>query len=333
MKFTPVQKAILALIIANVIWGAGSPIFKIALENIPLFTLAFFRFFLGAIILLLLLRSNIFFAVHERKDLYLLIGYALSGITFNIIFFFLGLEHTLAINAGVIVSSAPIMTFFFALFFLKEKFVSKKFIGMIIGLFGMGVIIFEPLIRVGLDGSVKGNLFILIATVGSVVAIIIGRDLFKRYNPLMLTFWAFTISSATFFPLAVLDFFQHPLLVQALDIRGITGVLWGAFLSSAAAYSLQAWGLSKITATDTAMFTYIDPVAAAVLSVILLHEPITWPFVAGGLLIFGGIGIAEGRLHYHPFHKLRTPKFLKVDAQPKKPANRTAILTKLFRSK
>ena len=36
---------ILALIITNVIWGAASPIFKLALTNIPPFTLAFIRFF------------------------------------------------------------------------------------------------------------------------------------------------------------------------------------------------------------------------------------------------------------------------------------------------
>lgn len=34
-----------ALVIANIIWGGASPIFKYALQNIPPFTLAFIRFF------------------------------------------------------------------------------------------------------------------------------------------------------------------------------------------------------------------------------------------------------------------------------------------------
>ena len=41
--------AILAVIAANIIWGATPPIFKWALEEINPFTLAFFRFFLKKI--------------------------------------------------------------------------------------------------------------------------------------------------------------------------------------------------------------------------------------------------------------------------------------------
>lgn len=47
----PHNQAIIALIIANIIWGAASPIFKLALENIPPFTLAYIRFLGAALIL------------------------------------------------------------------------------------------------------------------------------------------------------------------------------------------------------------------------------------------------------------------------------------------
>ncbi|PIX68551.1 hypothetical protein COZ40_02690, partial [Candidatus Roizmanbacteria bacterium CG_4_10_14_3_um_filter_39_13] len=43
---------IVALIIANIIWGAACPIFKFALVNIPPFTIAFIRFFFAGIIFL-----------------------------------------------------------------------------------------------------------------------------------------------------------------------------------------------------------------------------------------------------------------------------------------
>ena len=46
------QKGILALITANIIWGAASPIFKFALQNISPFTLAFIRFYGATLILL-----------------------------------------------------------------------------------------------------------------------------------------------------------------------------------------------------------------------------------------------------------------------------------------
>ncbi len=335
MKFSPVQKAFAALIVANVIWGAGSPIFKLALQSVPLFTLAFLRFCLGAFILLVILRSKIFFTVHQKKDVFLLVAYALFGITLNILFFFLGLQTTLAINAGIIVSSTPVLTLFFAMIFLRESFSLKKFFGALLGLFGIVLIIFQPLLHTGLDSSVAGNLFILLATLAWVAALVIGRDLFKQYSPLMLTFWAFVIAAASFLPLAIRDYLTSPLLYSSLSLPGIFGILWGAIFSSAAAYSLNAWGLSKVSATDTAMFTYIDPLAGAVLSVLLLSEPITGFFLLGSLLIFSGIGIAEGRLHYHPIRKLsathKPPPRQSKKKQTIPPPNRSEVLQKIFK--
>ena len=49
---------VLALIIANVIWGMASPIFKFSLTNIPPFTLAFTRFFFAGLIFLPFARSK-----------------------------------------------------------------------------------------------------------------------------------------------------------------------------------------------------------------------------------------------------------------------------------
>jgi drug/metabolite transporter (DMT)-like permease len=49
-------------------------------------------------------------------------------------------------------------------------------------------------------------------------------------------------------------------------------------------------------------------VAGTILAYYMLHEPITIPFMIGAFFIFGGIFVAEGRLHYHPFQKLKTRK-------------------------
>ena len=65
---------------------------------------------------------------------------------------------------------------------------------------------------------------------------------------------------------------------------------------------------ARIPAGEASLFTYIDPIAGTVLSFFLLHEPITTPFVIGTICIFLGIYIAEGRIHYHPFGRLKKEK-------------------------
>jgi len=304
MKYSATQKAIGALIIANIIWGATAPILKVSLTNIPPFTLAFWRFFLGAGILLLFLRKRAAFPVTLHKDLHLLVFYALSGITINIIFFFLGLRLTYSINAPVIASGQPLLTMLLAILLLREKLQRKKVVGMLAGLAGMMVIILQPLLQTGLDSAFLGNFFLLLAAVAAVGQTIIGRAVLPKYDPVNFTFWACVIGFMSFLPLAIYEAGSIPALYTSLDWRGYLGIGYGALFSTAMAYGLFAWGLSKIPASDAQMFTYIDPVIGTILGSLLLHEPITKFFLLGTLFIFGGIFIAEGRIHYHPFHRL-----------------------------
>lgn len=303
MKLSTVQKAILAIIIANIIWGSAASIFKISLTNIPPFTLAFWRFFLGAILLLMFLGKKASMPMNGKKDWLQILGYALTGITLNIIFFFWGLQLTYSINAPVIASGAPILTFILAIFFLREKFNFRKLFGMLLGTAGILFIVLKPLLEKGVGGSLTGNIFLVIATIAAVVQTIIGKKALAKFPALPFTFWAFVVGSASFLPLAAYEYVQTPTLYATLDWRGYMGVAFGGILSSAVAYSLYAWGLSKISATDTSLFTYLDPIIGTILGAVLLHEPVTGLFLLGALLIFGGIGVAEGRLH-HPAVRL-----------------------------
>jgi drug/metabolite transporter (DMT)-like permease len=333
-KLTTVQKAFLALIIANIIWGAAAAIFKLSLQNIPPFTLAFWRFFLGAIIILVFIGKKVSLPLANRRDGILLFLYGFLGITVNIIFFFWGLQLTYSINSPVISSAQPIITLFLALFILHERFKLKKFLGMMLGTLGILVIVIEPLLIRGVDGSILGNIYLVIATLAAVGQTIVGKKIVSKYNPWAFTFWAFLVGAASFLPLAFYEYTRIPHLYALLDWRGIMGVAYGAIFSSTLGYGLFAWGLSKISATDTAMFAYVDPVVGTVMGALLLREPITIPFLGGAILIFGGIFLAEGRIHYHPIRKLielgRTIEEAAIPPIPHKRLEKKKVLASIF---
>ncbi len=294
------KRAILALIIANAIWGAASPIFKLSLQNIPPFTLAHLRFF-GAAALLLPFAIN---KLHvERKDWFSLFLFSFFGITLNISFFFLGLAYAPSINMPIIASSGPVFLYLISIFFLKEKMHPKMLTGTLVSLLGILVIVGQPLVEKGLDGSIIGNIFFVLATFGAVVHTIVGKKLLEQYRVTTITFWSFTIGALTFFPLFIWEAVtKHPF--ATLDNRGMLGILFGIFLSSFCAYILYDWGMKRIETQEVGIFTYIDPVVAALIALPLLGEVITPIFIGGSILVFVGIFICEGRLHYHPFHKL-----------------------------
>lgn len=296
------NRAILYLIVANTIWGAASPIFKLALENIPPFTLAFLRFG-GASVLLLPFVYKILSV--DRKDWFRVFLLSFFGISLNISFFFFGLQLSPSINAPIIASAGPVFLYLLSIIILHEKAHPKVLIGMVFSLIGVLVIVGQPILDKGtIDGNIAGNIFFVIATLGSVVHAIISKEVLPHYHALTITFWSFVIGSMTFLPFFLLEIpAYHPF--ASLDYRGVLGIIFGVVLSSALAYALYDWGIKRIDAQEIGLFSYLDPVIAAILAIPLLGESLTQIYLFGSLLIFSGILIAEGRLHYHPIHRLK----------------------------
>lgn len=294
---------ILALIIANIIWGMASPIFKFSLTNIPPFTLAFIRFFFSGLIFLPFALSKWQKLTSRQWLELLLVGF--FGISINISFFFLGLEKTESINVPIIASSGPVFIYLLSILFLKEKPKLKVLSGMLIALAGVLFIILSPLILDGKKlvlGAVEGNLFILIATLGSVLQTIFGRDIIKKINIMQVSAITFLFASLTFLPFIPKEFISWNF--SFLNIAGWTGIIFGVLFSSALGYSLFYYGVSRLKAQEVGVFTYIDPISAIIVAIPLLHEYPNIFYIIGGILIFGGIYFAEGRVHWHPFHKL-----------------------------
>ncbi len=286
------HKAILALIIANMIWGAASPIFKWSLTNIPPFTLAFLRFSIASFLLFPFSYKNL---AIKQKDILSIAGIGFFGVFINISFFFLGLNLAPSINAPMIASSGPIVLIFLSILFLREKPKHKLIVGTLISLIGVLVIITRPFLETGTtNGALVGNIFFLIATIGAVLHALLSKELLEKYPPAVVTFWSFIVGSILFIPFFLKEA-ADPLFLTNLDIRAIVGIFFGALLSSALAYFLYEWAIKKIAVNEIGIFTYIDPVVAILIAIPLLGEEITPAYVLGSAFVFLGIFFAEGR--------------------------------------
>ncbi len=67
--------------------------------------------------------------------------------------------------------------------------------------------------------------------------------------------------------------------------EGLSLVLWLGLVTTAFAYLLFGWGLKRLSATTVATLTLAEPIAAAALGVVVLHERFTAGSVAGIALI------------------------------------------------
>lgn len=294
------KKAIIALIIANTIWGAASPIFKWSLTNITPFSLAFLRFALSAIILFPFCINKL---AINKKDIPYLLACGIFGVGINIPFFFYGLKYAPSINAPMIASSGPIFLIIGSMIFLKEKPKSKVIKGTLISLLGVMVIIFRPFLESRLDGAITGNLFFVLATISGVIHSIALKKISSKYSVIALTFWTFLIGALIFTPLFIKELTVNNTL-ENLNLQGWVGILFGTLLSSIIAYYLFNYGIKKIQANEVGVFAYLDPIIAILIAIPLLNETVTFYYLLGSVFVFLGIFIAEGRIHYHPIKQL-----------------------------
>ena len=296
-----IRLAVLALILANIIWGASFPIYKWSLEVIPPFSFAFFRFFIGAIIIFPFV---IKFLRVAKEDITKLILVAIISVTVQIPLLFFGLNLSPSINAPIIISSGPIFLIIASVIFLKEKLKLKVLLGTLISLFGVLAIILRPFIEGGFSQEgILGNFLIFLATLCGVIQAIILKEITVNNKPLTITFWMFLIGSIPLLPAVLWESQTFNLL--EINTQGAIGLIYGIVLAAVIAHYFLAFGIKYIKASEVGIFTYVDPIATLIIAVPLLHEAITFPYLVGAALVFLGIFIAEGRVHYHPVHKLK----------------------------
>ena len=291
----------LYLLIATLIWGATVPIMKYALDYIPVFVLAFLRFGIATVLVLPFVWRNLKI---RREHLWLFALSGILGIFVHISLFFFGLTYTTALNTGVLVSTSPLFMMIAAGFFLKEKISRRMIYGGIIGLLGITTIMLKDM-NGSLGISPLGDLLIIGSTLTLVSSEILNKKLFQFYSPFVVTFYVFLLGSFAFSPFAMHYFVQNPQFLVSLPLPAILALLFGIVFSSFIAYALWQKGLSQVAASRAGFFVYIDPIIATILSVLILSEVITLSFIAGALLIFGGILIAYGHIPHPGHHYLK----------------------------
>lgn len=294
------KKAVLALILANIIWGAASPIFKWSLSGISPLNLAFFRYFVAFLCMLPFTKKP--FSI-RLKDFPMLVLMGLLNTTFNVGLYFIGLAYTASINQPVIASAGPIFVIVASYLFLRDKVSRKVLFGNMIGLTGVLFIVIEPLLYAHQHTSFLGNLLFVFSTIAGSMGTIVSKKLTDRYTPSVLLFWNFLIATLSFM-LVPIDEIAASKPLFLVNMHSVIGIFFGAIFTSVIGYFLFYWGLKHIKASETTIFSYVDPVAAILIAMPLLHEYPNLIFIMGTCMIFFGIYIAEGRLHWHPVHKL-----------------------------
>ncbi len=299
--------AYLAVIFANLIWGAASPIFKYALTDMPPFTLAFMRFFFAGLLFLPFILKS----MHRIKGKHLthvILG-GIWGVTVNVSFFFMGLNMASSINAPLIGALGPLILYVLSLFILKEKPHPQIVKGMLFAFVGVLIIIFAPLLRsnstqaseYSIASQVTGNIFFVLAMLGATFHVIHTKKIAAKVDPITITGIQFLVGAITFIPFMTSELQTWSFV--SLTQRSWVGIIYGIFFSSALGYVTHNYAIKKLPAQKVGIFSYMMPVVAVLVAIPLLGEYPDLFFIIGSVCVVIGIFISERNPHLKKIQK------------------------------
>jgi len=218
--------------------------------------------------------------------------------------FFMGIQRTTSINAAIIFMLEPVLLFIFSVELMRERFKRKVFSGVIVAFLGTALIIVSPALGHGgfAAGGFIGNLFMLGNVVCGVIGVWLMKYLSRRMPTIQLLFIGLATAGVTYFVLAwptLSDISAlHNSIVLFTVIYGIVGV-------GALSYGLRFWALRAIGGQEYGLVTYVEPAVTAVVAYVFFKETFTEATLAGVVVVFIGVWLAEARIHPHHYFRIR----------------------------
>ena len=271
------------------IWGSSFLFIKVALGEMTPVQIVTGRLVLGAAVLWALLaprgRSGLT-ALSEWRPLLVM------AVVANVLPFALITWGEQAISSGlaaVLNATTPLFTAALAAALVPdEKLNALRAAGILVGFGGVAVIVgAEPEAT-----ELAGQLAVVVASLLYAAGFIYARRRItgRRHSPVELSAVQLSLASAVVFPIAVWDTALRP---PDLTLAATASVAALGMLGTGIAYILLYRLLNDVGPISASFVTYLLPIYGVVLGWVVLDERLGWNSLVGGLLVIGGIALAE----------------------------------------
>lgn len=291
------------LIILGAVWGSSFLAIKIAVQTINPISIAALRLTLAAILV------YIYFSYRKLRfpgTVSVWIILFLVAFIGNVIPFFLisWAEQSVSSNmAGLLMSVGPIFTLALAHFFTDDdKFTRRKLLGTVVGFFGVIILFgFSDLLMI-FKGNLQSSLPKL-TIVGAALCYVTSGILayrLKKINTIAVTTGVAILAALISLPLSVIYELQN---YSAPSAASLSAVVYLGIFSTAFAFLIRFYLLSKAGPTFLSYVAYLIPVFAVLWGYLFLRETISLNmFIALILILTGtyiGKNIPAGRNSIH----------------------------------
>jgi drug/metabolite transporter (DMT)-like permease len=277
--------AYLALV-AGILCIAWSAIF-VRWTDIPGPASAFYRLLIPALILL---PTWLFDRTPQRLSARTLGIISVGGLFFalDLAFYNTSILKTSAVNATLLGNNTPIAVGLLTWLVFRKRPNLAFWLGLVLAIAGSLVIVWSDLLRHVRFGW--GDVMALSAAACFGVYLMVTEQV--RTHTSTLVFLRLAILSSTIFLLFLNLVLRVPLSVP--NARSWAALLGLGLISQLGGYLALTYALGHLPATLTSVSLLSQGPITAVLAALLLAEPLTGAQIFGGILVLGGVGLANG---------------------------------------
>lgn len=251
-------------------------------------TIAMTRGFMGAAFLLcvmLVSGKKPSFAAIKKNALPLMLSGAAIGV--NWIFLFEAYNYTSVAVATLCYYMEPVLLIILTPFVLKQKLSVKKILCVPVALVGM--VLVSGVLSGKQDVSLTGIALGLAAAVFYTSVVLTNRFL-KDISAYDSTLVQLFVAALVITPYNLIVGMQP---TGTVDIKAVIMLVIVGFLHTGLTYYLYFSSMKGLPSETVAIYSYIDPAFAILLSVFFLHEPMTVTGVVGAVMILGACVASE----------------------------------------
>jgi drug/metabolite transporter (DMT)-like permease len=212
----------------------------------------------------------------------------LLGVFAYNLFFMASLERLPASRAALIIALNPVITITISSLVLKERLSGRRWLGVLIALFGVWIVISRgDIASIASAGIGSGELFMLSAVFSWALYTIIGRKVLAGLTPLAATNYAALWGTLMLACVAAPEF---PTLTMAqFDWSMIGALLYLGVCGTALAFVWYYMSVKKCGTAITSIFNNLVPVFGVAISVLVLGEHLLPSMLIGGAIAIVGV--------------------------------------------
>lgn len=281
------MKVLAAALITVVLWGASPVAAKIAVSSLSPMMVAILRTVIGGLIALplaILLRIPLPADKAQRR---LLVLSGFCGFVAFPVLFTLGILHTSANHASMILAGLPVFTGLIAMTWDRKQPSAAWWIGCTIAMTGEVLLIFGQDFDSATGASISGDLLVLSSNVFASLGYVAGGRLERNGYPAMgTTFYGVSLYALVLLPLLFIFEPRTPMLEVPTGIW--IAIAYLAIGVTIVGYVLWYWALGRGGIARIALLQFLQPISGVILAAILLGEDFGAIFIAAsGVILFG----------------------------------------------